>query len=344
MTEKPDQPVESDTKGTEIDLEELFARLDKWKAALRFNRDLQSRYSEEITKWRTLRDQLKDEIYALRDEALEAKAKRDEINAEVAKLKVDRSAAGSQIATLKQKRNEAWNQVKNIRAQLREIINEQRDARYQLRSVYPMLRRVEELDWAIMTTSMPFTQEEAMMDEIENIINEISKTKQTVTFENITLDFEDAKRQIDEFRAAAEQYHQLMIQTVQDGDDIHASILTLVKKSEPHHQRMIEFFNKMDEIRTEEEDAHQKMMENVKELEMLRQGLDEIYNEIRAIEKQISYFKNLEMMEKARVKKAKEEKILDKNIQEALAKYQSGKKLTMIEFNLLLKKGLLKKD
>ena len=50
------------------------------------------------------------------------------------------------------------------------------------------------------------------------------------------------------------------------------------------------------------------------------------------------------MVEKAKIQKAREEKILDKKLAEALAKYKAGKKLDMHEFNLLLKNGLLNKD
>ncbi|NVM28866.1 MAG: hypothetical protein HWN65_08480 [Candidatus Helarchaeota archaeon] len=344
MTEQTDETTDSDVSVKEIDREELYKALDKWKAALRFNQTLQSNYSDEITKWRTLRDQLKEEIKVLRDKALEEKALRDKINEKVAKLKEDRSAASSQIATLKQKRNDAWEQVKTIRAQLREIINLQREKRQQLEPIYPMMKRVEELDWTIMTKSMPFEQEEIMMDEIEKIISEISKRRQIFQGNDVNFDFEAAKKQIDEFREAAQQYHELMIQTVDDGDQIHAKILQLVQESEPHHQAMHESFAKIDEIQKEEEAAHEKFVENIKELELLRTGLDEIYKEIRGIEKKIAYLKHQAMIEKAKEQKAREAKILDQKIEEALAKYKAGKKLTMLEFSLLLKKGLIKNE
>ena len=347
MTEETEKPADTDAKTEEIetiDIDALYKQLEKWQAALRFNKNLQSNYAQEITNWRTLRDQLKDEIKAIREEAFEEKAVRDGINAEVAQLKEDRAAANTQIATLKQKRNDAWEQVKIIRNQIREIINRQRSAREHLKPIYPMMKRIEEIDWTVMTKSMPFEQEEVLMDELERILSEISKRRQSIDFDRTLFDFEDAKKQIDEFREAAQQYHELMIQTVDDGEKIHETILNIVKKSEPHHQAMQELFSKIDEMQKEEETAHENMVENIREMELLLKGQDEIYKELRALEKKLTYFKKLKAMEKSKAKAAREEKILDTKVEEALTKYKSGKKLTIHEFTLLMKKGLIKNE
>ncbi|MHA1267048.1 MAG: hypothetical protein ACTSRS_17550 [Candidatus Helarchaeota archaeon] len=338
------ESVDIEAELSEQDVENLYARHKKWKAALQFNKNLQSRYTQEIAKWRTLRDQLKEEIQAIREEALAEKNKRDEINAEVARLKEDRAAANTQIALLKEKRNESWDKVKAIRERLRAIINQQKEAKQQLKPIFPLMKRLEEIEWTIITKSIPFEQEEALMDEYERIIAEISKRRKEVSLDIATINFEEAKRQIDEFRAAAQKYHELMIQTVQGGEEIHTRILSLVKKSEPHHQKMIELFSQIDQLKAEEEAAHQKMIENVKELEMLRKGRDEIFKELRAIEKKLAYIRAKKAMVKAQLQEAKEKELLDKKTEIAFAKYKAGKKLDMHEFTLLMKKGLLKKE
>ncbi len=340
MTDKPESVAETDAEVSELDRDALYAKLEKWKAALRMNKQLQMNYRDEITKFRDQRDEIKDQIKEIRDAALKEKDIRDSINDQVAKLKEDRSAANTQISVLKEKRNEAWEHVKQIRNTLRTIIERQKDARKQMKSLYPMIKRLEELDWTIMTKSMPFEKEQELMDEIDQIISEIAEEKDTIDFKVVSMDFEDAKKRIDELKEAAQQYHELMIQTVADGEKIHERILELVKESEPHHQAMLELFSRIDPLRAEEELAHQNMVANIKELQMLEQGKEEIYKEIRVVEKKLSYFKHLDAMKKAK----EDEKILDQKVQEALAKYQSGKKLDMDEFTLLMKRGLLKTD
>ncbi len=336
MTEKMEETTDNEVQ--EVEKEKLYAQLEKWQAALRMNKHLQSNYRDEVIKYRTLRDQLQDQIKSIRDEALKEKDLRDNINLQVAKLKEDRSSASTQIADLKQKRNDAWDQVKQIRTSLKELISRQKDAKKQLKSIYPMLKRLEELDWTIMTQSMPFEKEQNMMNEIDQIVSEIAKEKGFINYDHVILDFDAAKKQIDELKEVAQQYHNLMIQTVEDNDKIHAKIQDLVKESEKHHQAMQELFAQIDPLKKEEEAAHQSMVENLKEVQLLETGKEEIYKEIRVIEKQFAHFKTLEMQQKV----AEQEKILDKKAQEALAKLESGKKLSMDEFGLLLKKGLIK--
>lgn len=322
----------------EFDEEQLYAQLEKWQAARKFNQNLQADYSEEITKWRTQRDQFKDQIRELREKGLEEKAKRDEINSEVTKLKEDRSAANAQIAELKEKRNSSWEQVKSIRLKLKEIIERRRTAKEKLRPVYPLIKRLEEIDWTIMTTSMSFEKEQALMNDMENIIAEISKTQGDLNLEDITIDFEEAKKQIEELKVNAQQFHELMLQTVADSALIHSNFKELVQESEKHHQAMQEYFSKIEELRPQEEEAHQNMLAPLKELELLRQGMEEIYKEIRVIEKKFNLIKQMELTKKVQA----DQQILDSKTEAAYAKYQDGKKLSMDEFGLLMKKGLIK--
>ncbi|MHA1130939.1 MAG: coiled-coil protein [Candidatus Helarchaeota archaeon] len=340
MTDEPQDITETDADITDIDQDELYSKLEKWKAALRMNRELQSNYRDEITKYRDQRDELKNEIKMLREAALKEKDLRDSFNDTVAKLKEDRSAANTQIAILKKKRNDAWENVRQIRNTLKIIIERQKDARIQMKSLYPMFKRLEELDWTIMTKSMPFEKEKELMNQIDEIVSCIADHRTQIDFKVVSMDFDEAKKRIDELKEAAQQYHELMIQTVADGEKIHARILELVKESEKHHQAMKELFAQIDPIKADEELAHQKMVDNIKELQMLEQGKDEIYKEIRAVEKKLAYFKHLEALNRAK----EEQKILDQKTQEALTKYQSGKKLSMDEFTLLMKKGLLKTE
>ena len=343
IAEKPEESeltAEEIEQTKEFDEEQLYAQLEKWLAARKFNQNLQANYSQEITSWRTQRDQFKDQIQEIRDKALEEKAKRDEINLEVTKLKEERSAANAQIAELKQKRNESWEQVKTIRSKLKEIIERRKTTKEQLRPVYPLIKRLEEIDWTIMTTSMPFEKEQGFMNEMENLITEISKRKGDLNLEDITIDFEEAKKQIEELKVNAQRYHELMLQTVADGKEIHDKFLNSVKESEPHHQAMHELFSQIEGLRKQEEEAHQNMLAPLKELELLRKGMEEINQEVRAIEKKFNLIKQRELMEKAK----EQQKILDVKTDAAYTKYKDGKKLSMDEFGLLMKKGLIKNE
>lgn len=339
MTKNSEELVEDEEEEKQ---EQLYQQLEKWKAALHMNNNLQSNYREEVNKHRSRRDELKEEINRIREAAFKEKDLRDNINAEVAKLKEDRTAASAQIAELKVKRNESWDQVKKIRDSLKAIIALQREKKQQLKSVYPKLKRLEELDWTVMTTTMSFEKEQELMDEIDKLIDEVAVYKPLLDLGAVNLNFEEAKAKIDEFKELAQQYHELMIQTVADGEKIHERIIELVKQSDKHHEAMQQIFAQIEDIQKEEEVAHQAMVENIKELELLEKGKQEIFKEIRAIEKQLSYFKMKEAQKKQVEQEEKLAKIRDKKTQEALAKYESGKKLTMDEFSLLLKQGLIK--
>jgi len=103
---------------------------------------------------------------------------------------------------------------------------------------------------------------------------------------------------------------------------------------------MQEYFSKIEELRKQEEEAHQNMLIPLKELDLLRKGMEEISREMRAIEKKFNLIKQAELMEKAK----EQEKILDTKTEAAYAKYKDGKKLSMDEFGLLMKKGLIKNE
>ncbi|MFX1294190.1 MAG: hypothetical protein ACFFD2_04950, partial [Promethearchaeota archaeon] len=301
----------------EIDRNQLNTSFKKWQAALQMNRKLQMNYREEIIRFKNSRDELKEEIKDIREKAFKEKEIRDKINKEVAQLKQDRSAANTQIVDLKSRRNAAWEQVKHIRNQLRDLINRQKDAKQKLKSTYPMMKQLEELDWVIMTKSMPFEKEQEIMDQIDQLINEVAKQKSYLIYDTVTLDFEEAKTQIDELKEVAQQFHDLMLQTVSDGKKIHACILDLVKESEKHHQIMQDYFDKTKPLMEKEGAAHQNMINNIKELELLKKGEEEIYKEIRAIEKKFAYLKHLETVKKIEA----QEKLLNQKVQEALVKY-----------------------
>lgn len=326
-----DEPVNEE-------LEKLFEQLNKWKIAHRVNSDMQMQYRDTVRECKEIREDLKKEIADIRTIANTAKNQRDKINEKVNELKKQRSEANEKIKEYKNKRDEKWTEVKQIREQFRNMINQKKDLREKLFKAKKLSQIIESLDWELQTVSMDWEKECELMDQIEDMFHQFEQIKEVKKFKDISNILDNYSSQLDKLRTEANQYHQLMLDFVEESNFIHNQILESVKESDQYHSEMITSFEKTNKLQIQEEEAHQNMMNAVQELNLLRKGEQEIERELQIVRKKLG-----KLREKEEALKSKEtKKILDEKAQKILKKYKAGQKLTINEFRILMRTDKLK--
>ena len=150
--------------------------------------------------------------------------------------------------------------------------------------------------------------------------------------------YQETKALVDELKNEASKYHELMLQCVRDSEETHQNLIRKVKESEKYHNEMSAKFAKCDGLRVEEKNAHQLMVESLRELDLLKKGSDQAKKEIDRMKKKLSS----EKRKYGSKKNKKFERSLDLKAKKALVKYKAGEKLTFEEYQILMRRDLLK--
>jgi len=319
------------------EVEKLLDELKKWKIAFKVNHDMQRSHRAVIQEYKWMREEYKFEKNELRAKAAEAKNERDKINKIVNELKKQRQGANQKIKEYKSKRDEKWSEVKRIREHFKNFLNQKQELKDKIYKAQKITKIIESLDWELQTTSMSWEKECELMEQIENFIHQLEKIEELKQFRNITSLIERSVNQIDSLKTDANQFHQLMLDFVEESNFIHNQILENVKQSEIYHKIMIENYEKANKLQIQEDEAHNMMIDAVQEINMLKKGEQEIEKELQAVKRKLGKLREKENV----VKKKEEKKIFDQKAKKALEKYKSGKKLTFNELRILMDANML---
>ena len=318
--------------------ENLYKQIEKWKVALSINRKMQDDSNVKVTEWKTKRDELKEEIKKFRMEALEAKKKRDAINEEITKLKNDRNEVNQKTQEFKSKRNELYSKTKKLRKELTNVLSEKKELKAQLDKVRKIQKKIDQLEWVHQTKPMSWEEEKSIMERIESLYTELKKFDEVQKQIELSEELNSKFKNIDDLKNEASKYHKLMLQCVRDSEEIHQNLIKKVKESEKYHNEMTTKFAKCDSFRVEEKNAHQSMVESLRELDLLRKGSDQAKKEIDRMKKKLSS----EKKKYGSKKNKKFERSLDLKAKKALVKYKAGEKLTFEEYQILMRRDMLK--
>ena len=318
--------------------EAIYKDIEKWKIALSINRKMQDDAQTKAREWKAKRDELKEHIKKHRTEALEAKTKRDQVNKDITELKKERDQINKKTREFKEKRNDLYKKTKKSRKELTSVLSERKELKTQLDRVRKTQKKIDQLEWIHQTKPMSWEEEKSIMERIEALYTELNAFSEVQKNIQLSEELNEKFKRIDQMKNEASKYHEVMLQCVRESEDVHQRLIKKVKESETFHNEMTTKFAKADKVRIDEKNAHQSMVDSLRELDLLKKGSEQAKKEIQGMKKKLTNVKKKFNSKKSR----KFERSLDIKAKTALTKYKAGEKLTFDEYQILMRRDLLK--
>lgn len=245
----------------------------------------------------------------------------DELRREVRGHRQRRDEVNSLVKGLKQK-------LENLRAEAAkewerylEIKREAEKLRLTVPTSEKKARKVfEDLEWKIQTTPFNHEEEKMLVEKIRELEAQIAthnrRSEKVRKLKEVSMKAEDLK---------------------DEGRRIRAEIVEKAKKSQIHHEKMVETLKAVDGLVAKASEAQQRFLEAKAKADEAHSKLLEALDRRRALEKDLKQFN--ENYSARMLKKALE--VREDKGRQAEEKLRRGEKLTFEEFQILLSKGNL---
>ncbi len=268
--------------------------------------------------------------------------KRDELNTEAQRLVKERDTLNAQVAEWLSKAREhrekrdGYNQnvaefkVKRdeIHTQLKDKIDERQGdegetEKTQKKTSAPshvLRRKIRELDWSLQTQVLDLKREREIIEQIAELETELK----------VAEDAAEKRKESAKARTEIEDLRLLM-------NAHHNSVLEFARLSQEENQNMIEAYAEVDALRKRADEAHRRYLETRREADETHRRFIEAKQKNSRLKKELGEFRVRRRVEKIQ---AMEER-LEEKATAAHEKHKRGERLTMEEFSLLMKRGLL---
>jgi len=277
-------------------------KLDELEAQAAELRDKRNELYEKIKKIREERDRLNKTARATREQAHKHRDERDRVNAKVQEIKQN---LGPLFEELDEK-NQAL-------AKADKLIKEDYKGLPSKKKVQEALRQIE---WEVMTTP---TKE--MLGREDELIQRASKLRRT----------------LDEFKGI-EQKQDKKLDHLADKKAVEIEISALreeinklAEQSQEHHERMILLYDQADKDQEKADQTHTKYVEKIQEVESIKEELNLIMSEIKAIRDGLKAHDN----RLDELRKMNTEQRAEALKQAALKKLENGEKLSFEDLKLI---------
>ena len=277
-------------------------KLDELEAQAAELRNTRNTLFEQIKKIKEERDHLNKSARAARDQAQKHRKERDRINAKVQEIKKN---LGPLFMELDEKNQALAEADKAIREEYRGLPNKKR--------IQEDLKRIE---WEVMTTP---TQE--MLGREDELITRAANLRRSLE------EFRDVEHKQDKKMdyIADKKATEAEINAMRD------EINQLAEQSQEHHERMILFYEQADKEKQKADDAHNRYVEKIKEVESIKEDLNLILPEINALRDGLKA-SDLKIEE---LRKMNTQQRAEAMKQAALKKMENGEKLTFEDLKLI---------
>lgn len=268
--------------------------------------------------------------------------KRDELNTEAQQLVKERDSLNAQVAEWlskardhREKRDEYNQKVSEFKAKRDEIysklkgrVEDHQDTEGEAEEIqkktsapsHVLRRKVRELDWSLQTQVLDLKREREIIEQIAELEEELK----------IAEDAAAKRKESAKARSEIEDLRLLM-------NAHHNSVLEFARLSQEENQLMIEAYAEVDTLRKRADEAHRRYLETRREADETHRRFIEAKQENSRLRKELG-----EIRVRRRVEKLQElEDRLEEKVAIALEKFKRGDRLTMEEFSLLMKRGLL---
>ena len=271
---------------------------------------------------------LREKRDGLNDEAKQLMKERDALNAQVAdRLKQarehreKRDEYNQKVAEFKAKRDEIYAKLKSKVEEREDTEEEAEEIKNKTSApVHVLRRKIRELDWSLQTQVLDLKHEREIIEQIATLEEELK----------VADDAAAKRKESAKTRTEIEDFRLLM-------NAHHNSVLEFARLSQEENQRMIEAYAEVDALRKEADEAHRRYLMTRKEADETHRQYIETKQENSRLRKELS-----EVRVRRRVEKLQEiEERLEEKASTALEKFKRGERLTMEEFSLLMKRGLL---
>ena len=279
--------------------EERLNRLEENAAVHMSKRD---EYRTQVYKKKDERDRLNEEIRGLRSLANSEKDKRDEINGRVAEIKSEVYRLRDQL----DEKNEYFNKISN----------EREEERRRLPSKQRLSQELQRIEWTLSTTpTLEIKDRESeLIDRASELRSKLKEHERIKSADDKIIhsmaDTRAVEMMIRERRNEMQQLHDL---------------------SQEHHERMLQFYKKIEEERKRADEAHSKFIENIAAMKEVNSHIDGIMGEIRKLRKELKMEDNFRVTNRDKALVSIKRELAEV----ARKKLQSGEKLTLDEMKLI---------
>ena len=291
-------------KVDELGLEATIELVDL-KNKLKLLRSQSNFYNDEAKRLLRLRNSLNQQISDLLNESKGAKKNRNDLNQKVSELKKERDV-------LRQQLDELFKQFEELDSQVQNTENHQ--------SIIQMKKEVHREEWTLQTQKITPAEENAIVERIAQIEAKLSQMK-------------DISKILTQRKKIQTDIHSIKANLKIFSDQIHK----YSQESQVHHNRMVDSLALIDnEIKAKADDAHQKYLE-------ARSKADDYYTKSQTLIPRINEIMNelgeFHDMKNIQIEKVTE--VVQNRVEKAVEKFKAGKRLTLEEFTMLVKRGMV---
>jgi phosphoserine phosphatase len=262
-------------------------------------------YNEEARKNIELRNHLNQKVSQLIKESKREKKLRNELNKKVVELKKERETVRKELDELYMELDGSAPKVKPYRGK---------------NSFGQIKKKIHKTEWILQTKQLSLTEEKELMDTIDELESKLEKLK------DVNKVFGDRKKLKTDIDAVKAKLRKL-------SDQVHK----VSQESQIHHNRMIEILKQVDnEVRLKADEAHQKFIEAKTKADEFFSKSEILLPRIQEITKELGEFHDMKNVKMDKVKE-----VVENRVDKAVEKFKSGKRLTLEEFTLLVKRGML---
>lgn len=281
-----------------------LAEINRLATSLREKRDELNAEAQKLVKER---DKLNAQVADWLSKAREHREKRDEYNQKVAEFKL--------------KRDEIYTKLKD-KVDERQFDEDDSEKILKKASAPPhvLRRKIRELDWSLQTQVLDLKREKEIIEQIAELEAKLKLAEEAATKRKESA---KARTEIEDLRLLMNAHHN--------------SVLEFARLSQEENQHMIEAYAEVDALRKRADESHRQYLETRREADETHRRYIEARQENSRLRKELG-----EIRVRRRVEKIQEiEERLEEKATVALEKHKRGERLTMEEFSLLMKRGLL---
>ncbi len=281
-----------------------LAEIARLADQLREKRDRLNKDAQELVRER---DRLNSLVAEWLGKAREHREKRDDYNQKVKDFKIQRDEVHQKLKARIGERQD----TEEVAEKIRDVVRT---------PVHVLRKRVRELEWTLQTSVLDLKQEREIIDEVALLEGDLEVAEQMLS----------KRQESARARGEIEDYRLLM-------NAHHNSVLEFARQSQEENQRMIEAYAEVDVLRKSADEAHRRYLEVRREADETHRRFVESRQESARLRKEIGEVRLRHRLERLQVM----EERLEQKATIALGKFKRGEKLTMEEFSLLMKRGLL---
>lgn len=286
-----------------MSLEELQKKREELRAKIGEVKEIREKFNEKTKELKQRRFDLAAQIRKYKQEGIQHKERRDEIN--------------QRVANAKKKRREFNKEYKELRQQADEL---RREIIPEATPLEVLKRRKKDLEFRQMTHQLSKKEEEELVEKLKHLSEEIKER------ERLLDETPELKEVIEKKRRAKEK-----------GDKEHQKVQELADQAQDEHLRMIEAFNKADELYKEIRKVQKDYVMARLDADKAHKQLVSYVKEIREVEDQMDAIKKEEKAEEIREKRS----VIQKKADDVYERFKKGEKLSTEDFMLLQKAGLI---